>query len=74
MGPLSEETLSRYERDGFLWLEGFLSMADIAPFLEELRELANDETLMRQTRTFRPGPEPTSSSYTTVLKMTCPSY
>ncbi len=31
-GPLSEEALSRYERDGFLWFEGFFSMERVAPF------------------------------------------
>ncbi|GGX88500.1 ectoine hydroxylase [Litchfieldella qijiaojingensis] len=46
-GPLDEVALSRYERDGFLWFEGFFSHDRITPFLEELKEMAQDEELMR---------------------------
>lgn len=45
-GPLGEEALSRYERDGFLWFEGFFSRERVAPFFDELRELASDTALM----------------------------
>jgi ectoine hydroxylase len=41
-GPLDEMALSRFERDGFLWFEGFFSRERIAPFFEELREMEND--------------------------------
>jgi ectoine hydroxylase len=44
-GPLDEQSLSRFERDGFLWLEGFFSQDRVAPFLDELKEMAKDETL-----------------------------
>lgn len=44
-GPLGEEALSRYERDGFLWFEGFFSRERVAPFFDELRDLAADRTL-----------------------------
>lgn len=46
-GPLSEEALSRYERDGFLWFEGFFSMDRVTPFFDELKSLARDASLMQ---------------------------
>lgn len=46
-GPLDEVALSRYERDGFLWFEGFFSHESVQPFFRELREMAEDESLMR---------------------------
>jgi len=45
-GPLDEVSLSRYERDGFLWFEGFFSHDRVAPFFDELNEMARDQTLM----------------------------
>lgn len=45
-GPLGEEVLSRYERDGFLWFEGFFSRERIQPFFEELKAMAADDELM----------------------------
>jgi len=45
-GPLGEEALSRYERDGFLWFEGFFSRERVAPFFDELRGMALDRALM----------------------------
>lgn len=45
-GPLDEVSLSRYERDGFLWFKGFFSQDRVAPFFDELEEMAQDETLM----------------------------
>lgn len=45
-GPLSEESLSRYERDGYLWFDGFFSQERMAPFFDELREIAEDRELM----------------------------
>lgn len=45
-GPLDEFSLSRYERDGFLWFEGFFAQERIQPFFEELEELSRDRKLM----------------------------
>ncbi|QNI02780.1 ectoine hydroxylase [Halomonas sp. SH5A2] len=45
-GPLDEITLSRYERDGFLWIEGFFNQERMEPFFDELREMAQDKELM----------------------------
>lgn len=44
-GPLDEQSLARFERDGFLWLEGFFSKERVAPFLDELKEMANDTSI-----------------------------
>lgn len=44
-GPLDEMALSRYERDGFLWFEGFFSQERVQPFFDELNELAKSERL-----------------------------
>ena len=44
-GPLGEEALSRYERDGFLWFEGFFSQERVRPFFDELKEMAKDMDL-----------------------------
>lgn len=46
-GPLDEVALSRYERDGFLWFEGFFAQERVQPFFQELAEMARDEELMR---------------------------
>ncbi|MBB3229264.1 ectoine hydroxylase [Halomonas stenophila] len=45
-GPLDEVALSRYERDGFLWFNGFFSRDITEPFFEELRQMARNEDLM----------------------------
>ena len=45
-GPLDEVALSRYERDGFLWFEGFFSQDKVTPFFEELEEMSRDPGLM----------------------------
>lgn len=42
-GPLAEESLSRYERDGFLWFKGFFSRERVEPFFDELRELGENK-------------------------------
>lgn len=44
-GPLDEVSLSRYERDGFLWFDGFFSQERMKPFFNELIELAEDTEL-----------------------------
>ncbi|HCE40406.1 MAG: ectoine hydroxylase [Alcanivorax sp.] len=46
-GPLGEEALSRYERDGFLWFEGFFSQERVRPFFDELKEMAKDTDLVK---------------------------
>lgn len=45
-GPLDEVALSGYERDGFLWFEGFFSQYRIEPFFDELKRIAEDDELM----------------------------
>src|SRR5699024_2868934 len=46
-GPLGEDVLSRYERDGFLWFEGFFSRERIQPFFTELKAMAGDDRVMQ---------------------------
>ncbi|MBM7335539.1 MAG: ectoine hydroxylase [Alcanivorax sp.] len=46
-GPLGEESLSRYERDGFLWFEGFFSQERMRPFFDELNDMAKDTELTK---------------------------
>src|SRR5690554_1106972 len=46
-GPLSEDELARYERDGFLFYEGFFSAEELAAWVEELRRLCYDPALAR---------------------------
>lgn len=45
-GPLGEDILSRYQKDGFLWLEGFFSEEDVQPFFGELEAMGRDSELM----------------------------
>ena len=49
-GPLDEVSLSRYERDGFLWFEGFFSQERMTPFFDELNEMSKDEELKKNER------------------------
>ena len=49
-GPLDEFSLSRYERDGYLWFEGFFARERIHPIFEELRQMAADEELIVDKR------------------------
>lgn len=65
-GPLDEVTLSRYERDGFLWFDGFFSRDRIEPFFEELKEMANDESLMRSEQVIQ---DPNSGAIRSVFGM-----
>ncbi|MBK1851774.1 ectoine hydroxylase [Marinobacter sp. 1-4A] len=46
-GPLDEVSLSRYERDGYLWFEGFFNQERMMPFFDELKEMANDKKLKK---------------------------
>lgn len=54
-GPLDETSLSRYERDGFLWFEGFFAESRLRPFLQDLAELADDESVKESDRIIRDG-------------------
>lgn len=47
-GPLSEEELQRYERDGFLPLEGYFSAEAVAPFFDELDQIEKDPEMCRK--------------------------
>ena len=46
-GPLDEVSLSRYERDGYLWIEGFFSEESMQPFFQALKDMAADPVLMK---------------------------
>lgn len=46
-GPLDETSLSRYERDGFLWFKGFFSQSKVSHFLDELKSLEKNAKLMK---------------------------
>lgn len=65
-GPLGEEVLSRYERDGYLWFEGFFSRERTEPFFQELKELAEDSELMNSDRVIR---DPGSNELRSVFAM-----
>ena len=65
-GPLGEEALSRYERDGFLWFEGFFSYDRVSPFFRELAAIANDREMMRDEKVIS---EPDSSRVRSVFAM-----
>lgn len=65
-GPLDEVALSRYERDGFLWFEGFFSQERMAPFFEELKEMAGDKKLMDSDQVIK---DPESGELRSVFAM-----
>ncbi|WP_108444850.1 ectoine hydroxylase [Halomonas denitrificans] len=65
-GPLDEVALSRYERDGFLWFDGFFSRDRIEPFFEELKEMAKDDALMRSEQVIQ---DPNSGAIRSVFGM-----
>ncbi|WP_148253455.1 ectoine hydroxylase [Aidingimonas lacisalsi] len=65
-GPLDEVALSRYERDGYLWFEGFFSKDIIEPFFEELKAMAEDEELMRSDQVIT---DPNSGAIRSVFGM-----
>lgn len=44
-GPLEAESLDRFDKDGFLWIESFLSPEEIAPFFDELNAMEQDHEL-----------------------------
>ncbi len=65
-GPLDEESLSRYERDGFLWFKGFFSQERMQPFFQELRDIANDSSLKDSEQIIR---DPSSGEIRSVFAM-----
>jgi ectoine hydroxylase len=65
-GPLDESWLSRYERDGFIWFEGFFARERVAPFFRELEELAANEELTRSEQVIR---DPNSGDLRSVFAM-----
>lgn len=65
-GPLSEDALSLYERDGFLWFEGFFSQERTEPFFDELCEMAKDAALMESEHVIK---DPGSGEIRSVFNM-----
>ncbi len=47
-GPLSEEQLAAYERDGFLVLDSYFSPAQTRKFLDDLRDYGRDDNLKQK--------------------------
>jgi len=65
-GPLDEVSLSRYERDGFLWFEGFFSEESMQPFFQELNDMAADPELMKSEQVIS---DPASGAIRSVFGM-----
>lgn len=65
-GPLDEVSLSRYERDGFLWFEGFFSEESMQPFFQELKDMAADPELMKSEQVIS---DPASGAIRSVFGM-----
>jgi ectoine hydroxylase len=65
-GPLDEVALSRYERDGFLWFEGFFARERIEPFFQDLKEMHQDEGLMNSDKVIK---DPDSGELRSVFAM-----
>ncbi|AJD47308.1 ectoine hydroxylase [Isoalcanivorax pacificus W11-5] len=65
-GPLDEVALSHYERDGFLWFEGFFSRERVEPFFDELLALSQDSELMDSDQVIR---DPDSGELRSVFAM-----
>lgn len=65
-GPLDEVALSHYERDGFLWFEGFFSQERMRPFFDELKEMAKDSELMKSDQSIT---DPDSGDLRSVFQM-----
>ena len=65
-GPLDEVALSRYERDGFLWFEGFFNQERMQPFFTELREMAEDTELVESDQVIQ---DPSSGEIRSVFAM-----
>lgn len=65
-GPLDEVSLSRYERDGFIWLEGFFSEESMQPFFHELNEMEADPQLKQSEQVIS---DPASGAIRSVFGM-----
>ncbi|MES1935732.1 ectoine hydroxylase [Salinisphaera hydrothermalis] len=65
-GPLDEGALSAFERDGFLWFEGFFSQDRMAPFFDELADMSRDEELLHSDGVIR---DPKSGAVRSVFDM-----
>ncbi|MDR5904596.1 ectoine hydroxylase [Franzmannia qiaohouensis] len=65
-GPLDQGHLERFERDGFLWFEGFFDTAEVAPFFDELAALEDDPALHDDERLIR---DPRSGAVRSVFAM-----
>lgn len=65
-GPLGEVALSAFERDGFLWFEGFFSPDRVAPFFDELAQMSRDEKLLNSDGVIR---DPNSGAIRSVFDM-----
>ncbi|KAA0696527.1 ectoine hydroxylase [Halopseudomonas laoshanensis] len=65
-GPLDEVALSHYERDGFLWFEGFFSQESMQPFFEELKEMAQDPEMLKSEQVIS---DPASGAIRSVFGM-----
>ncbi len=65
-GPLDEVALSAFERDGFLWFEGFFSQDRMAPFFDELEAMSHDEELLGSDGVIR---DPKSGEVRSVFDM-----
>ncbi|MGN8200309.1 phytanoyl-CoA dioxygenase family protein, partial [Salinisphaera sp. RV14] len=65
-GPLGEVALSAFERDGFLWFEGFFSQDRVAPFFKELEQMSHDPELLESEGVIR---DPKSGAIRSVFDM-----
>ncbi|ERJ19322.1 Ectoine hydroxylase protein [Salinisphaera shabanensis E1L3A] len=65
-GPLDEVALSNFERDGFLWFEGFFSQERMTPFFDELEQMSQDDELLKQDGVIR---DPKSGAIRSVFDM-----
>lgn len=65
-GPLAEATLSHFERDGFLWFDGFFSEERMQPFFDELRDMAHDQSLLDSKQVIK---DPESDQIRSVFAM-----
>ena len=65
-GPLDQARLERFERDGFLWFEGFLGREEVTPFFDELNALEQDPALNGDERLVR---DPKSGAVRSVFAM-----
>ncbi len=65
-GPLDAASLAQFDRDGFLWLEGFFSSEAVAPFFEELDALERDPALTESDQVIT---DPDSGSIRSVFAM-----